>query len=129
MFRSCVGMVGGLLHVCARGPFVTSSIYGLVNICNFLWILLTGAYSPSNWKKVLCVTQGPALIASALMLQIFASVRCLLTLCAAQRCVKFKAWPAINTLFDEECLRIYFLPRPSSDYCLPVMCPVVLWRP
>ena len=32
-----------------------------MNICNFLWILLTGAYSPQNWNKVLCVTQGPAL--------------------------------------------------------------------
>lgn len=72
---------------------------------------------------------GTSSDASALRLQIFASVRCLLTLCAAQRRVKFKAWPAINTLFDEECLRIYFLPRPSSDYCLSVMCPVVLWMP
>lgn len=48
--------------VCARGPVVTSSIYDLMNICNFLWILLTGAYSASNWNKVLCVTQGPALM-------------------------------------------------------------------
>lgn len=36
--------------------------------------------------------------------------------------VEFKAWPAINTLSGDECLGMYFLPRPSSDNCLSVRC-------
>lgn len=46
--------------------------------------------------------------------------------CMLDCTVEFKAWPAINTLFDEECLRKYFLLCPSSDYCFPVRCSVVL---
>lgn len=33
--------------------------------------------------------------------------------------VWFKAWPALNMLCDQECHGMYFLPCPSSDYCLP----------
>lgn len=102
-----------------------------MNICNFLWILLTGAYSPQNWNKVLCVTQGPALRPQPWC------GKFLLPWGVYSPCVRRSAvWNSKLGLLSTRslmknvsgfisCLVLPVIIPPPP----PVMCPVVLWMP